>query len=366
MQFKFNLGTAAFFGADVVKQNASVFSKYGTKALIVTGPRSGRESGALADVVEVLKSLDMPCTVYDKIENNPSLATVEAAGKAAQACGADLIIGIGGGSPLDAAKAVAVLAVNEITALDLFNNEFAQTPLPVIVIPTTAGTGSEVTPYSILTRPDKQTKMSFGNDETIPKAAFLDSRYTSSASYEVTVNTAVDALSHAVEGYLSRRCTPVSDLLALEAIRIFGDCAVKLSANSLDFAAREQLLYASMLGGMVIAQTGTTIVHGLGYSLTYFKELPHGLANGLLMQEYFTYNYPFAGDKIKNVLNQLGLESIDEFGALIDSLMTNKLTLSIEEMQQFAELAMQQRSTSYNIREVKQDDLVEILRKCFG
>ncbi|MGE5405370.1 MAG: iron-containing alcohol dehydrogenase family protein [Candidatus Saccharibacteria bacterium] len=366
MNFKFQLGTAAFFGAGAVKNNPEVFGKYGTKAFIVTGPRSGQESGALDDVKRVLQLMDITYSVFDKIENNPSLDNVEAAGKAAQACEADLIIGIGGGSPLDAAKAVAVLAVNDISPIELFTNKFTAAPLPVIAIPTTAGTGSEVTPYSILTRPDKQTKMSFGNEDTIPKAAFLDARYTASASYEVTVNTAVDALSHAVEGYLSRRSTPVSDLLALEAIRIFGGCAAILAENKLDFDAREQLLYASTLGGMVIAQTGTTIVHGLGYSLTFFKGLPHGLANGLLMQEYFKYNYPSARNKIDRVIQELGLTSIDEFGSLVENLMPTKLKLSAEEMQKFAELAMQQRSTSYNIREVQQEHLVEILGRCFG
>lgn len=366
MQFKFQLGTAIYLGDGVVKQNESVFRNYGSKAFIVTGPRSGRESGALADVSAVLDSLGMPYSVYDKIENNPSLENVGAAGKAAADCEADLIIGIGGGSPLDAAKAVAVLAVNDMSGADLFRNEFAVTPLPVIAIPTTAGTGSEVTPYSILTRRDKETKMSFGNEYTIPRAAFLDARYTASASREVTTNTAVDALSHAVEGYISRRSTPISDLLAIEAIRIFGKCASRLVKNNLDLDMREQLLYASTLGGMVIAQTGTTIVHGLGYSLTYFKGLPHGLANGLLMKEYFNYNYPSAETKIKNVLELLGVKDVEEFGGMISGLMPLKIKLSAEEIYKFSELAMQQRSTSYNIREVEQDDLVEILQKCFG
>ena len=285
----------------------------------------------------------------------------------------------------------------------LFKNVFEKKPLPIIAIPTTAGTGSDVTPYSILTRNDMKTKMSFGNEDTFPKVAFLDAAYTESMSYETTVNTAVDALSHAMEGFLSRRSTPVSDALAVEAIRVFGECVRALikplsnevkeakssgakcprdfvlplsnevkeakssgaKCSGIDFEVREKLLYVSMLGGMVISHTGTTIMHGLGYSLTYFKDIPHGKANGLFMREYLKYNYEAVSEKIDKVLELFKVSSIDEFGDIIDKMLKNDVRLSSEEIRMYASLAMKQKSTTYNARQVLDSDLIDILEKTF-
>jgi len=362
MQFKFQIGTKVLFGKGCVKASKLEFSKYGKRAFLVTGKNSGKESGALIDVISVLEQEGIEYIIHDKIENNPSLENVYTGGKEAREFNADFIVGIGGGSPLDASKAVAVLAVNDIDPIELYKNTFENKPLPVLAIPTTAGTGSEVTPYSILTRNDMQTKMSFGNEDTFPVVAFMDASYSESMPNEVTVNTAVDAFSHAVEGYLSRRSTAASDIFALEAIKVFGSCINNLIENRYDFEIREKLLYTAMYGGMTIAHTGTTIVHGLGYSLTYFKGLPHGKANGLLMKEYFKFNYETAKNKIENILKILKLNNIDEFGNIMDKLMKYDLKLKKEEIKQFAALAMKQRSSSYNIRSVTEEDLEGILR----
>ena len=130
--------------------------------------------------------------------------------------------------------------------------------------------------------------MSFGNEETFPEIAFVDPSYTMSMDDSTTINTAVDAFTHSLEGYLSLRSTPLSDALAIEAIRIFSKNLGNLENSNLNLAVRDELLYMSMLGGMVISQTGTTILHGMGYALTYFQDIPHGKANGLLMKEYLT------------------------------------------------------------------------------
>ena len=365
MLFNYNFGTKVYFGKDCVKDNINVFGKAGKRAFIVTGKDSGKLSGALDDVIYVLQQCSIDYIVYEGIENNPSTENVMDAAFAARNFDADFVIGIGGGSPLDASKAVAVLAKNDIEPQGLFGNVYDKKPLTIIAIPTTAGTGSEVTQYSILTRKDLQTKMSFGNEDTFPKAALLDSRYTLSMSYETTVNTAVDALSHAMEGYLSKRSMPVSDILAVEAMGIFGGCIDNLINNTISLDDREKLLYMSMLAGMVIAQTGTTIIHGLGYSLTYFKGIPHGKANAFFMREYLKYNYDTVSEKIKNVLNLLKVGSIDQFGEKIDKLISGRVDLDKSEIKMYASLAMGQRSTLFNARTVKEEDLIDILEKSF-
>ncbi len=362
MNFKFYIGTKAFFGRKCIENNRQELARYGRRAMIVGGRSSARASGALGDVTGILKELDIVYDIFDRVENNPSLENVKEGGDRAAAFGADFIIGIGGGSPLDAAKAIAVLAVNRMDPLELYKNSFDKKPLPIIAIPTTAGTGSEVTPYSILTRKDMETKMSFGNEDTFPKAAFLDPGYTESMDYGTTVNTGVDALSHAVEGYLSRRSTPASDILAVEAIGLIGECMEPMAARNLSYEVREKLLYASMLGGMVISHTGTTIVHGMGYSLTYFRDIPHGKANGLLMKEYFKFNYGAAKEKIDNILRRMNLESIEDFGEKIGLLLDSSGTFTDEEIKKYASLAIRQRSASFNIKDVTEEDMVKILK----
>ena len=365
MQFGFEIGTKVLFGKGCLITNKAMLDKCGKRALIVTGKRSAKVSGALDHVEEILKEYNIAYSIYNKVENNPSLENVAEGGKAAREFKADFIIGIGGGSPLDASKAVAVLATNDIEPLELYKNVFENKPLPIVAIPTTAGTGSEVTPYSILTRDDMKTKMSFGNEDTFPKLAFIDATYTDSMSYETTVDTAVDALSHAMEGFLSKRSTPVSDVLAVEAIKVFAEGSRALSENDIDFNIREKLLYVSMLGGMVISHTGTTIMHGLGYSLTYFKDIPHGRANGFFMREYLKYNYEAVSEKTEKILELFKVSSIDEFGDMIEKMLKNNLSLSSEEIQTYASLTMKQRSTSYNARQVDESDLIDILEKTF-
>ncbi|MCX7747358.1 MAG: iron-containing alcohol dehydrogenase family protein [Clostridia bacterium] len=363
MKYNFLLKTKVIFGTRCMAENKSELKKFGNRALIVTGKTSGKQSGALDDTIEVLKDQGIGYAVFDKVLNNPTLENVFDGGQMAAETKADFIIGIGGGSPLDASKAVAAIAVNNIKPLDLFNNVLPNKPLPIVAIPTTAGTGSEVTAVSIITRHDLQTKMSFGNEDTFPVLAFLDARYTESMPYEVTVNTAVDALSHAVEGYLSNVSTPVSDVFAVESIRLFGDCLSALLENRIDYATREKLLHMSMLGGMTVAQTGTTIVHGMGYSLTYFKDIPHGKANGLFMREYLKFNYDVVKEKTENILRLLKLKDIDEFGRVMDKLLVNDKQFNEEEFKLYASLAMKQKSAKKNAKSVTDADLVEIMKR---
>ncbi len=341
MNFTFHLPTKIFFGLQCVAKNSAEFANWGRNALIVTGRSSAKTSGALADIQQALARHGITWKVFDQIEENPSFATVEAGGEAAREHRADMIVGVGGGSPLDAAKAIAVLATNKMAPGQLFGGQFPAKPLPIIAIPLTAGTGSEVTPYSILTDAERQTKRSFSHPDIFPKAAFLDARYTESLPWPVTVNTAVDALSHAVEGYMSRRGNLLSDQLALEAVRYFGKTIRALKEDVLTLEHREELLYASLLGGMVIAQTGTTMVHSLGYSLTFFRNIPHGRANGLLLTEYLRFLQPVAPEKVSAILKALVLKSIDECGLIMQTLLGVEDALTEKELEEFSRIALQ-------------------------
>jgi len=169
----------------------------------------------------------------------------------ARAQGVDFIVGIGGSSPLDAAKAIAVLVINDLTDDAHLTPPYPKLPLPIAAVPTTAGTGSEVTPYSILTNDKVQSKSNLSHEGLFPKAAFLDARYTYSLPRNVTVNTALDCLSHLAEGYLAVRATPPSQCLALQGLEMLGPALKALAADpGLPAPAwRDVLLLASTTAG---------------------------------------------------------------------------------------------------------------------
>lgn len=362
MPFQFSMPTKIYFGSGCIQTNKAEFSRWGRKALLVTGRHSARVSGALADVEAVLRQAQMEWEVFDQIEENPTVSAVETAGAAARRFQPDVIIAIGGGSPLDAGKAIAVLAVNDMPAAKLFEGCFAVAPLPILAVPLTAGTGSEVTSYSILTDVEQNTKRNFAHTAIYPYAAFLDARYTQSLSRTVTVNSAVDALSHAMEGYLSRRSTPVTDCLALEAMRIFGTVHRDLLAGELDLSCREALLTMSLLAGIVLSQTGTTVVHALGYPLTYFQHIPHGRANGLLLAAYLRFNEPVLPGKVREVLAALNLESISQMSRILRDLLPSGEVITGQDIEAYAAFAAKAANTAFTARQPEPEDLRQLLR----
>lgn len=336
--YKFYMPTKVMAGQHCIKKNGKELRGLGSKALIVTGKSSGRKSGALQDMIETLTEQAIDYVLFERVENNPTLENVTEAAEVARANQVDLIIGIGGGSPLDAAKAVAVLATNNIPAIQLYDG-YEHHPLPIVAVPTTAGTGSEVTPYSVMTLKNMQSKKGFASEHIFPKLAFLDERYTEMLPLKVTIHTAIDALSHAIEGYLATRRSTAVEYIALESIRLFAESIDPLKQGLLSLEDREKLLRASMLAGIVIAHTGTTIVHSMGYNLTYFKGIPHGHANGLLLAAYLKLNQQVVPERVGLILERLGFSEIDQFAQLMELLLGDEVSLSKAEIEQYVEIS---------------------------
>ena len=364
MILKFFMPTKVFLGKDCIIDNAAQMKALGKKAFIVTGKSSAKANGSLTCVQAALQASGIAYSVFDRILSNPSIELVREAAKIAREEKADFIIGIGGGSPMDAAKAIAVLAANEVDDTVLFLGPYPYPVLPIVAVPTTAGTGSEVTQYSILTDDRQQTKSSIANEAIFPQIAFLDASYTQNLPPHVTINTAIDALSHAVEGYLSAKATSVSSMLASESMTILGKC-LKVLDEKVDFAAREQLLYASMLAGMVIAHTGTTALHSMGYSLTYFRDIDHGRANGLLMYEYLEFIAVQDGSIIDKIVNLLNMENLGELKNCLDKLFKDKESITKSEIQQFSAKAIQAKNIINTIPLPSQEDLAGIIERSF-
>ncbi len=354
--------TKVIVGADCVRRNADIFG-IGKKALIVTGASSAKKNGALDDAVHALKAKNVQYAVFDKVMSNPTINCVYEGAEAAMEEEADFIVAIGGGSPMDAAKAIALLAVTDIDKKELLTADIGSRALPMIHIPTTAGTGSEVTPYSILTNHEKKTKASIGAPCLFPSYALLDAKYTDHLGKRTTVNTAIDALSHSVEGMMSARANIMADAIAREGIRIISSLFDKLIQGYLTRPDREQLLYASMLGGVVISQTKTTAVHSMGYSLTYFHGIDHGRANGLLLGEFTEYTERYAPSKVRDILSCMNMTSVGEFKAKLSRILGAKEKFEPEELEMYADIADAAGGTRNSFHRPERDEILGIYRK---
>jgi alcohol dehydrogenase class IV len=340
MKLNFYVPTKILMDDGCIAKNAAALRTLGKTALIVTGARSAKENGAQDALCAALTANGQAWEVFDRIKPNPDVDSVYAGAALAKSSGADFVVAIGGGSPMDAAKAIAMLACVDIPREEIFDGG-CDKRLPLCCIPTTAGTGSEVTQYAILTNDAAQTKTSIASPALFPDLALLDPVYLAGLSKATMTNTVIDAFSHAVEGFLTVRANALTDSLALEAIGLIAARFPALAEGRLTAEDRACLLYASTLGGMVIAQTGTTAVHSMGYSLTYFKNVDHGRANGLLLAEFLRFTQQRHPERVAAILKAAGMHTIDEFGLALDTLLGEKETVRAEELDRYAAIAIQ-------------------------
>jgi len=294
MKFDFNMPTQILTGYGVIRENADKFA-LGKKALIVSGRHSAKACGAFDDITAVLSEKGIEWAVYPKIVENPPVSVCYEGGQFATAEKADFIIAIGGGSPMDAAKAIAAYAANPtLAAMDIYTAVIENKPLPIIAVPTTAGTGSEVDAVAVMTIDGKNVKKSFKTPDTYPRYAFVDPKYAESLNREYTVSTALDALSHCIESYLSPKSTVISMMFAATGAKLLWSALSAIENLPDDLEAlkpyRETLAMGATFGGVAINTTGTGFNHPLGYNLTFYHNIPHGRACGVFMREYFDYN----------------------------------------------------------------------------
>lgn len=363
MEFQYFVPVHIVSGENCVRKIGGLMKPFGGQALIVTG-QSSAKNGALEDVIFALNQNGQCYAVYDSVPNNPTVKSVEEGAVLARRIGADFIVAIGGGSPMDAAKAIAMLARQEVKE-GIFAHKITEDVLPMVHVPTTAGTGSEVTPYSIITNDEKQTKTSIAAPSLFPRIAFLDGKYMLGLPHHTTVNTALDAISHAVEGMLSVRAGALSDMFARESLRIIFSEYEALRNGKYTLQSRQNLLYGATLAGMVIANTGTSPVHGMGYSLTYFHDVPHGRANGLLLPEFLKLCLKKKPERAMEIYAALGMDA-DAFASAVGALLGEKEKYDDATLRDYAHRASLNKNVKNCQAYFTEEDLYEVLKNSVG
>lgn len=370
-------------GTNVLGEAAPLLKKMGNKAFIVTGRHV-----AVADMMKQLTALldenGIGYVIFDGITGEPTDTMIENGVEMLKSSGCDFIIGIGGGSPLDSAKAIAAMVVNEGSIADYNGKEITGEILPLAAIPTTAGTGSEATKFTVITDSEKGIKMLLKGDVLVPKLAIVDSSFTVGAPKSVTSATGLDALTHAVEAYTSRKAFSMTDTLAVSAVKRimkYLPIAYKEPDNSL---AREQMSIAALEAGICINNSSVTIVHGMSRPIGALFHVPHGMSNAMLLKECLSFAVSGAYEKFANLGRETGVASdsdSDETAAekFIDSLQNICDVCEIPTLKQYgidrdeyyskiskmATDAVASGSPANTVKEVTVDDCIEIYKKLY-
>lgn len=370
-------------GTNVLGEAAPLLKKMGNKAFIVTG-RHVAVSDMMKQLTALLNENGIGCVIFDGITGEPTDTMIENGVEILKSSGCDFIIGIGGGSPLDSAKAIAAMAVNEGSIADYNGKEITGEILPLAAIPTTAGTGSEATKFTVITDSEKGIKMLLKGDVLVPKLAIVDSSFTVGAPKSVTSATGLDALTHAVEAYTSRKAFSMTDTLAVSAVKRimkYLPIAYKEPDNSL---AREQMSIAALEAGICINNSSVTIVHGMSRPIGALFHVPHGMSNAMLLKECLSFAVSGAYEKFANLGRETGVASdsdSDETAAekFIDSLQNICDVCGIPTLEQYgidrdeyyskiskmATDAVASGSPANTVKEVTVDDCIEIYKKLY-
>ena len=288
MASKFIMPKKIISGENALQQSKEVIRTLGTKALVVSGKVMNR-IGNVRIVTNLLDEIGIGWTVYDDITGEPDDVMIDGGVEAYKANGCDFLIAIGGGSPMDSMKAIGALITNPGKIADYMGKEITNPLPPMVAIPTTAGTGSEATQFTIITDTKTSIKMLLKGTVLIPDVAIVDASFTVSSPKSVTNATGLDALTHAVEGYTSKKASPLTDVYAVDAVKRIFQYLPRAYENGEDMEAREEMILAALEAGVVINNSSVTLVHGMSRPIGANFHVPHGLSNAMLLKVCLTF-----------------------------------------------------------------------------
>ena len=322
-------------GPGALKNLADEVCNLKAKKVLIVTDKGLMSAGVIKKATDILLDANIKYTIFDKVQADPRYEIVADCVKAIQLENIDTVIGIGGGSPIDIAKVAAVMATNKGPITEYFGIDLVPEPgLRTIVIPTTAGTGSEVTPIAILSDEAEKLKKGIVSSYLFPKVAILDSTLTLDLPPQVTAATGMDSLIHAVEAFTSRNAYWITDMMAREALSLIVGNIRTAFANGSDLEARTHMLEGSLLAGMAFANAGVTAVHAFAYPIGAEFHIPHGVANSIMLAPVMEFNM---------------LGNIKKFAELADLMGENTAGMSQREMAKAAVKAMKTLSEDLQI-----------------
>jgi alcohol dehydrogenase len=350
------------------------------KAFLVTDPGI-RQAGILDRVIRILENAGLPYACYDQVAPDSGSGLIDQAGDCLKLAASDVVVGIGGGSSLDTAKAAAALATNPGSPLKYVGlNKLQNRPLPIIAIPTTAGTGSEVSLWSVFTDDTRKLKVAIGGVLLYPRVALCDPETTLDLPQSLTAATGMDALGHAIECYVNNACQPISGALALEAVRLIGAHLRTAALNGRNHQSRYAMMLASTMAGMAMNPTRLGLAHALAMPLgSWGLAVPHGIAIATMLPLVMEFNHAAAPERYAAIAGALG-EPVDRMSVLeaaasaaaavrkLGSAIGIPSTLAGYGLQEkhvaiVTEEAMKSGNVAVNPRRTRKEDLEDILRR---
>lgn len=351
------------------------------KALVVTD-KVLVEMGVVDKVTKVLDESNVEYVIFSDVKPNPTVKNVNDGYKVLQENECDFVVSIGGGSPQDAGKGIAVLGANGGSIKDYNGvNVSKNKSLPIVAINTTAGTASEATINYVITDEERKLKMVIVDKNSMAAIAVNDANLTVGMPKSLTAATGMDALTHAIEGYVSTGATDFSDMFNIEAIKVISQNLKAAFEDGSDIKAREQMSYGQFVTGMGFSNCGLGIVHSMAHQLGGFYDLPHGVCNAILLPHIMEYNMPETGERLVAVANAMGVDTTDmtlEEGrvAAIDAVKElskavgipdnfTELGVDKKDIEKLSEYAMIDPCTPSNPKEPTQEEMMEIYNEVF-
>jgi alcohol dehydrogenase class IV len=382
--FNYFAPTEIVFGCGRINEVADLALRFGKKAFLVTESISSPVAPIFKRVRTILEDAGLEVEQFDGVIPNPTTDVVTAGADIAKKFGAQVVIGIGGGSSMDTAKAIAVEATHPGTAWDYLHYTAGPTEktLPIIAISTTAGTGSQTTPCAVITKTENKDKSAIWHKNIFPRIAIVDPEATSSMPKSVTAQTGFDAFCHNFEAYLSVGTNPLVETMAVEAIRIVAEYLPKAVADGKDMEARSQMAWADTLGGLTNASAGVTLPHGLGMQVGgHCPNVTHGQSLAVIYPEFTRYTWSSAVKKFATVgrifnpaliaetdetAAEKSCEAIDEFLKKIGLWIGFKdLNVTKEDIREIADCGQVLGDYKNNPRVATIDEMYDILMACY-
>ena len=306
----FRVPTQVFYGPGVSGQVGEKVQALGAKRVLVVTDKGVISAGLLDGITSSLKEAGIEYGIFSGVDPNPAIANVDQCVAALRESGAEAVIGVGGGSPLDVAKATSILATNGGRISDYEGAEKVRQPtLPLLAIPTTAGTGSEVTIFTVITDPDRRAKFTIASVRSAARMALVDPLLTMSMPPRLTAAVGMDVLTHAVESIISVMSWAPSQALALESIRLVSANLVEAVEKGDSFEARDGMMKASLLGGMCFNNTRLGPAHAMAHPVGGFFNAPHGVVNAILLPHVMEYSREYAVGKLAAIAQAMGVDT---------------------------------------------------------